>query len=52
MLIKIRYAMENNMNYYYPGYISPDYPKFDYKLFPGSEYAEVYDTTSEAWTKF
>lgn len=49
ILLKINYALQQQMHYYYPGYISTGITKFDYKLFPGKEAAEVYLTASERW---
>lgn len=49
MLLKLKYAMDNNYDFYYPGYIAPDYHKFDYKLFPGAEAAELFDPLTEQW---
>lgn len=52
MLLKIQYALEKNMDFYYPGYIAADYPKFDYKLFPGAAAAEVYEPISRKWLPY
>ncbi len=32
MLMEIEYALEKGYAYYYPGYVVPGYPRFDYKL--------------------
>ncbi|HFB99628.1 MAG TPA: hypothetical protein ENJ53_02375, partial [Phaeodactylibacter sp.] len=32
MLAEIEYGKKNGFHYYYPGYVIPYYPKFDYKL--------------------
>lgn len=52
MLLKIQYAIANNMEYYYPGYIAIDNTKFDYKLFPGEYAAEIYDPVSGNWLNY
>jgi len=52
MLQKIRYAMDRNMEYYYPGYIAHGYPKFDYKLFPNPSMAQMYDPVTRVWMAF
>ncbi len=52
MLLKIQYALEQGMEYYYPGYIAASYPKFDYKLFPGVEAAEIYEPLSKKWLPY
>lgn len=49
MLLKMQYAIEQKMEYYYPGYIAYNYPKFDYKLFPNASFAEVYDSGKRLW---
>ena len=49
MLMKVQYALENDMTFYYPGYIAHDYPKFDYKIFPCREAAEIYDPVNKEW---
>jgi leucyl-tRNA---protein transferase len=52
MLLKLEYAVRQRMNFYYPGYISCDFKKFDYKLFPGKHFAEVLDPTTEKWLPY
>jgi arginyl-tRNA--protein-N-Asp/Glu arginylyltransferase len=52
MLLKIQYALENKMTYYYPGYIASDFSKFDYKLFPDVEAAEIYDPVYKQWMAY
>ena len=52
MLLKIKYAIENEMQFYYPGYIACDYNKFDYKLYPGMEAAELYDPVGKTWIPY
>lgn len=47
MLMEIRYCIENNIPYYYPGYVVPGYPRFDYKLRIGE--VEYYDLHTDAW---
>lgn len=41
MLLKYQFCLENNLMYYYPGYYSPVYPVFDYKLFLDKNATEV-----------
>ncbi|GAA4351322.1 hypothetical protein GCM10023185_09870 [Hymenobacter saemangeumensis] len=52
MLLKIEHARQLALDYYYPGYVLHDYPKFDYKLFPSLEAAEVYDSVRGRWLPF
>lgn len=41
MLLKIAYAKQKNLDFYYTGYIALNNTKFDYKLFPKLEAIEV-----------
>ncbi|HEX7848021.1 MAG TPA: hypothetical protein VF476_19620 [Chitinophagaceae bacterium] len=52
MLLKIQYAKQQGMQFYYPGYIAADYNKFDYKLFPGKAAAEIYDPLQQEWLSY
>jgi leucyl-tRNA---protein transferase len=52
MLLKIKYAVEQQMLWYYPGYIVHGYPKFDYKLFAGKSAAELYDPAICQWLPY
>lgn len=52
MLLKIDYALENNMDYYYTGYFSTGIPKFDYKIFPDPEAIEVYLPDENVWIPY
>jgi len=49
MLLKIKYAQEKKIKWYYPGYIVPGYPKFDYKLFVDKPGAEIFIPEANAW---
>lgn len=49
MLLKINYAIQNGIKWYYPGYVASGYPKFDYKLFPDTNAAEVFEPYSNEW---
>lgn len=50
MLLEIQYAMQNNFEHYYPGYIVPDYPKFDYKMRVGE--MDYYAAKSNEWRPY
>ncbi|GAB3301753.1 GNAT family N-acetyltransferase [Hymenobacter tenuis] len=52
MLLKINRARQQQMDYYYPGYLVHNYPKFDYKLFPCPAATEVFDSASGRWLPF
>ncbi|WP_324674004.1 GNAT family N-acetyltransferase [Hymenobacter sp. GOD-10R] len=52
MLLKIEYALSQQLDYYYPGYLVHDYPKFDYKLFACREATEVFDCVNRYWLPF
>lgn len=49
MLLKIDHAIQQQKQFYYPGYISTAITKFDYKLFPGKEAMEVYISGNKQW---
>jgi arginine-tRNA-protein transferase len=49
MLEKIRHATALGKQWYYPGYIVKDYPKFDYKLFVDKTAAEIFMPESNCW---
>lgn len=48
-LESVRYAAETGKQYFYPGYIGLDFPKFDYKLLAGKERMELWDTVDAVW---
>jgi len=50
MLLEIEYSMNQGFDFYYPGYIVPQYDKFDYKLRIGKpEDVEFYDLRTATW---
>lgn len=52
ILKKIDHALENNIPYYYTGYISTAITKFDYKLFPDINAIEVYLPVENTWMPY
>jgi len=52
MIQKIKTACELDMAYYYPGYISFEWDKFDYKLFLGKEFVEIYVPEDDEWVNY
>ncbi len=52
MLLKANHALQEGYQYYYPGYLVYDYPKFDYKLFIGEEFTEVYIPELKKWLPY
>ena len=52
MLLKYRYCLDHNIPYYYPGYFSPTYPVFDYKLFLDKKATEVFIPQVAAWIPY
>lgn len=52
ILYKLQESILRKLDYYYPGYIVPDYPKFDYKLEAGEEICEIYDVVNEKWATY
>lgn len=49
VLLKIAYAQQLQLDFYYTGYISTADPKFDYKLFAGKAATEVYNRSQQQW---
>ena len=52
VLLTVDLLRERGYEWYYPGYVVPGRPKFDYKLFLGKECAEYYDPGEERWKPF
>ena len=52
LLLKTDYARRLQLDYYYPGYLVHNYPKFDYKLFACAAATEVFDSISGQWRAF
>jgi len=52
LLLKTDYARRLKLDYYYPGYVVHDYPKFDYKLFACTAATEVFDCINSQWQAF
>ncbi len=52
VLHKLQFAMQNNLDFYYPGYIVPGVPKFDYKIFVGKNCIEVWDIEKKIWVNY
>ncbi len=49
MLQKMKYAQQQGKQFYYTGYMSTAFSKFDYKLMLGTATTEVYKRQAEAW---
>jgi leucyl-tRNA---protein transferase len=49
VLLKIAFAQQQQLDYYYTGYMSTADSKFDYKLFAGKEATEVYYRKQQQW---
>jgi arginine-tRNA-protein transferase len=52
VLLKAEFCLQNNIKWYYPGYIVPGYAKFDYKLFLNKDHTEIYSIENDAWSTF
>lgn len=52
ILLKLKESLYRKLDYYYPGYIVMDYPKFDYKLEAGESICEIYDTVEDVWVPY
>lgn len=47
MLLEISFGLENGFRFFYPGYVVPGYPKFDYKTRIGK--VEFFDEQHNRW---
>lgn len=52
MLKKIDFALANDIQFYYTGYISTAVTKFDYKIFPDERAMEVYLPVQKIWVPY
>jgi len=52
MLLKIDYARQQELAFYYPGYLVQGVPKFDYKLFACPAATEMFDCVRQYWLPF
>jgi arginine-tRNA-protein transferase len=52
ILLKCNYCRLHHINWYYPGYFSPNYPKFDYKLFVDKNSTEVFISGENTWIAY
>lgn len=52
MLIKLQYCLQNNIEWYYPGYIAPGHKKFEYKLFVDKNATEVFIPEIKNWISY
>lgn len=50
MLLEIEYCLQNDIRYYYPGYVAPGYGRFAYKLRLGP--CDFYDLRAETWRPY
>lgn len=50
MLLEIQYCLDQDLEYYYPGYVVPGYPRFDYKLRIGE--VDYFDLCTNSWLPF
>ena len=46
---KIEYCQKENFTYFYPGYVVPGYPPFDYKLEIGKPAIDYFDPWQKKW---
>jgi arginine-tRNA-protein transferase len=52
VLLKKQFCEEKKIAWYYPGYIVPGYPKFDYKIMFDKSTTEIYEPQTDSWTPF
>jgi len=48
----LQYAADKGKRFFYPGYISQDFPKFDYKLLAGTERIELWHPAHQFWMPY
>lgn len=51
MLQKMLWGKEHELTYFYPGYIAPGYPTFDYKTTLAPEFTQCLRVQSKRWIK-
>jgi leucyl-tRNA---protein transferase len=49
MFLKMQYAQNQGMAHFYPGYVSPGHPVFDYKLNLAKPFTEYLELSSNTW---
>ena len=49
MFLKMQHAKNQGMTHFYPGYFSPNYPIFDYKLDLAKPFTEYLELSSHTW---
>jgi arginine-tRNA-protein transferase len=52
MLQSLDYSREQQMRFYYPGYLSTTHPKMDYKIFPDLNAIEVFFPVEKEWLPY
>ena len=52
MFLKMDFSKNQGMSYFYPGYFTPDYPMFDYKLDLAKPHLEFLDLSINLWKPF
>lgn len=52
ILLTYLHCLEKNIKWYYPGYYSPTYSKFDYKLFLDKSATQVFLPNEKKWIEY
>ena len=52
MFLKMEFSKNQGMSYFYPGYFTPDYPMFNYKLDLAKPFLEFLDLSTNLWKPF
>lgn len=52
ILLTIEHIRNQQINWYYPGYVIPGFTRFNYKLFLGKEVAQYFDPKENKWLPF
>jgi leucyl-tRNA---protein transferase len=52
LTLKLDIALKNGYRYFYPGYLVPGVPAFNYKTFVGEQFIEVFDFKTKSWVPY
>lgn len=50
LMQEMRYCQAEGLRWFYPGYIAPGYPNFDYKIYPA--FTEVFVAADKRWVAY
>jgi leucyl-tRNA---protein transferase len=50
LMLEMQYCRSEGIHWFYPGYIAPGYPNFDYKIYPA--FTEVFVAAKQSWISY